>query len=156
MAVDKSYGSGKSRSAANSSARRRVATNRLTKGEKKPGDVLSAKAKKSDFNTDVAGFNIGGQKYLETGVSTNKLAKVFEGMVKAGDKYSLAQKLSVRSRLAAKIVGKKVSSSMNFYDRTFDNGRLPVNSRVESRMAGAADRRIQSESVFPRVTKKVK
>ena len=159
MAVDKSYGSGKPRSAANSAARRDKAESanlRKKNVQKVASKPFQKQALASVGKQAAAGFNIGGRQYLETGVSTNKLAKVFEGMVKAGDKYSLAQKLSVRSRLAAKIVGKKVSSSINFYGRNFDNARFPVNSRVESRMAGASNKRIQSESVFPRVKKQAK
>lgn len=40
MAVDKSYGSGKPRSAANSRSRQRVAATRFTKGRKNPIDNL--------------------------------------------------------------------------------------------------------------------
>ena len=40
MGVDKSYGSGKPRSAANSRSRQRVAANRFTKGKKNPIDNL--------------------------------------------------------------------------------------------------------------------
>jgi len=42
MAVDKSYGSGKSRSAANSSARRRVAAGQMTKSKKGPAEKIKA------------------------------------------------------------------------------------------------------------------
>ena len=40
MGVDKSYGSGKPRSAANSRSRQRVAATRFTKGRKNPIDNL--------------------------------------------------------------------------------------------------------------------
>ena len=45
MGVDKSYGSGRSRSAAESNARARVAAGRFTKGPKRPIDNLVSKSK---------------------------------------------------------------------------------------------------------------
>ena len=86
---------------------------------------------------------------LAMAVSPFKLLKASKALRAAGQ---VGKAAAVEARLGAKVAGKKVSSSINFYDRNFDNGRFPVNSRVESRMAGASNKRIQSESVFPRGT----
>lgn len=154
MAVDKSYGSGKSRSAANSAARRtRAASAGLRKAniQKVASKPFQRQAVASVGKQAAAGFNINGRQYLETGISPNKLLSAAKALFSSGQASKAA---ALEARAAARVIGKKVSSSIDFYGRNFDNGRLPVNSRVESRMANAANRRIQSESVFPRAPKK--
>jgi hypothetical protein len=88
MAVDRGYGSGKSRSAANSAARRTKAASanlrkkNIKKVASKPfqKQLLASVGKQA-----AAGFNIGGRQYLETGVSGNKLSQFFSGMSKSKD-----------------------------------------------------------------------
>lgn len=132
MAVDRGYGSGKPRSAAQSAARRTAAAKAA--GRKKtikrqaanPGVRLGVSRV---GKTENAGFNIGGRQYLETGVSTNKLAGVLQRMLQ-GDKYSLAQKLAVRSRIAAKVEGRTLSGNVN--DVAMRNQSTSVFPRINS------------------------
>lgn len=87
MAVDKSYGSGKPRSAANSAARRAAAGKAA--GRKKtikrqasnPGVRLGVSR---IGKTENAGFNIGGRQYLETGVSLNPLMSAVKALIPSG------------------------------------------------------------------------
>jgi hypothetical protein len=131
MAVDRGYGSGKSRSAANSAARRdKAASANLRKKniKKVASKPFQKQALASVGKQAAAGFNIGGRQYLETGVSANKLASVLKGVMGAGDKYSMAQKLALRSRLSAKLEGQRMTGNVN-----------------DVRM------REQSTSIFPRI-----
>jgi hypothetical protein len=97
MAVDKSYGSGKSRSAANSAARRRVAAGNFTKGKK--GNATLRKIAKDN---PVTGF-VGG------GVALGTLSKVAAGLSKAG---RVSQSLSVADRAYAKATGQELGRSI--------------------------------------------
>ena len=88
MAVDKGYGSGKSRSAANSADRRtKAASANLRKKniQKVASKPFQKQALASVGKQAAAGFNIGGRQYLETGVSGNKLSQFFSGLSKSRD-----------------------------------------------------------------------
>lgn len=98
MAVDRGYGSGKPRSAANSRARQRAAAGQMTKGKKGTSATLRKIAKKNP----VTGF-IGG------GVSLGTLSKVGAGLSKAG---KVSQSLSVFDRLYAKATGQELGKSI--------------------------------------------
>jgi hypothetical protein len=99
MAVDKGYGSGKSRSAANSAARRRAAAGQLSK--KKKGIASKIKA----ANTARANSPLGqiADTVLGFALPTGKVKAAAMGLRAAG-KIELADVLG--SRLAAKNIGK--------------------------------------------------
>jgi hypothetical protein len=80
----------------------------MTKGKKKPADIIAAKARQASINTDVAGFNIGGRKYLETGVSANKLSQVAAALSKSGQ---VTRALSVADRAFVKKTGQYLGRS---------------------------------------------
>jgi len=112
MAVDKSYGSGKSRSAANSAARRTKAAsaNLRKKNVQKVASKPFQKQRLASVGKQAAaGFNIGGRQYLETGVSLNKLSKVAAGLSKAG---RVSQSISVADRAYAKATGQELGRSI--------------------------------------------
>ena len=108
MGVDKSYGSGKPRSAANSRARARVAAGRMTKGKKRPVDNLVSRAGKAvGFAGGVADFILNGPKetrgkYAELGVSTGVMARAATALLKAGSKTASR---GVLERASAKVQG---------------------------------------------------
>jgi len=145
MAVDKSYGSGKSRSAANSSARRRVAAGKLTKSKPKTGVTLNKVAKAAGNVVDFA-FNgpkeIQG-KYSEVGVSPLKVLQAARALVSAG---KAAQAGPLTNRLVAKSLGKDAG-------RLIAQNKGATNSFIRENVIGNAKRvrNISAESVFPRV-----
>jgi len=127
MAVDKSYGSGKSRSAANSRSRRRVAAGQMTKGKPKSALSMSRVARGAG---NVADFIVNGPKenqgkYLEVGISPLKLAAAIKALISSG---KVSKAMAVDSRLAARLEGKFQTGNIN-----------------DVRM------REQSTSVFPRI-----
>lgn len=102
MGVDKSYGSGKSRTAANSSARRRVAAGQLTKGK----GSLAAKAKVHSLKTtgklppgkfDEFSFDSG------LALPIGKLIKAAQSFRAAGN---IGKAAALEARVAAKFSGK--------------------------------------------------
>jgi len=123
MGVDKSYGSGKSRSAANSRARQRAAAGNFTKGAKPTTRLL----KKIAAENPVTGF-IGG------GVSVNKLRDVAWGLRKIGDPRWKA----VQARADAKFSGTLPA--------TTSSGQY-----VPYGQAAREGLRNESSSVFPRL-----
>lgn len=139
MARDKGYGSGKPRSAANSATRRRAAAGNFSKSKKNlltMGDV-------ADFITQGPKENRG--KYLEVGVSTNKLASAAKALFDAG---KFGAKEAVESRLYAKRLGSFRSENLSGR-----SGKTQV-SNLSPRLLDSAQRvRKQSESVFPRAPK---
>lgn len=139
MGVDNSYGSGKPRSAANSRARQRVASKRFTKGKKNPIDNLVSKAKSKAPNTS---FSIAGKNYLETGVSTNKLAAVAKALFSAG---KVEAGNIVRARVGAKNIGKA-----NPFRESVSYGRQ------DSLLRQAKVKRMYSTELFPKTTRAVR
>ena len=93
MGVDKGYGSGKPRSAANSSMRRRVAAGQTPKSKKG-----NAALNKIAAENPVTGF-IGG------GVAISKVLKAANSLSSIGAGFSPVA-LALRSRIAAKEVGR--------------------------------------------------
>lgn len=147
MGVDKSYGSGKPRSAANSRARQRVAAKRFSKGKKNPEFNLVSKA------GEVVDFAFNGPKetrgkYAELGVSSNKLASVAKALFNAG-KTGVAE--VVESRLMAKNLGSARAS--NLAGRSGKTAAAKLSPRT---LASGQKLRKASESVFPRAAKAVK
>jgi hypothetical protein len=139
MGVDKSYGSGKSRTAANSSARRRVAAGKLTKSKPKTGVTLNKVAKAAGNVVDFAfnGPKANQGKYLEVGVSPLKLASAAKALLNAG-KFRMAE--AVESRLAARIEGRTLSGNVN--DVRMRNQSTPVFPRIDSTKIRTAPNRI--------------
>lgn len=133
MAVDKGYGSGKSRSAANSSARRRVAAGKLTKSKPKTGVTLDKVAKAAGNVVDFAfnGPKENQGKYLEVGVSPFKILQAARALVAAG-KLNTASMLE--ARVSAKLIGQGKRGSGTMLDI----------------MTGKEARRF-SKSVFPKL-----
>lgn len=134
MAVDKSYGSGKSRSAANSRSRQRVAAGNFTKGAK----PLARGLKKIAAENPVTGF-------VNAGVSVIKLGKVAGGLFNAG-KFAASE--AVGSRVYAKRIG--ALRAANLSGRS---GKTPASNLSPRLLASAQRGRRQSESLFPRATK---
>lgn len=138
MAVDKSYGSGKSRSAANSRSRQRVAAGNFTKGGKKlqTKKMLTRIAKKNP----VTGF-IGG------GVTVGTLSKVAAGLSKVG---RVTQSLSVADRAYAKATGQELGRSIAI------SRKEPIGAynRSESRQGieNLKEFRGLSRDIFPKAT----
>jgi hypothetical protein len=96
-----------------------------------------------------------------------KAAKVLRAAGKIG------QATALESRLKSNSLGANISKSVDFYKRGYYNsfnkksleegvpafefpGSLPSNVGVRGKLASAIEYRNKSESVFPRVTKKVK
>ena len=148
MAVDKSYGSGKSRSAANSSARRRVAADQMTKGKKSPAEKIKAGRAK------MAASPLGqlADTVLGFALPTGKVATatgMLLGKGKLGTAATMAQRLSSKSygRSAAKEIARNSTipkmgqqAAQDSYERVSDlirSGRLT---------------RGASQGVFPRGT----
>lgn len=158
MGVDKSYGSGKPLSAAQSAARRTAAAKAA--GRKKtikrqaanPGVRLGVSRV---GKTENAGFNIGGRKYLETGVSPAKILQAARALVTAG---KAAEAAPLFARVAAKVGGqiaKKASVKGNA-------GRGPFSMKNAFREQSAVKTltgrdltsqgaRAASESVYPKL-----
>lgn len=143
MAVDKGYGSGKSRSAANSAARRRAAEGKMTKGKKGIASKIKA------ANTARANSPLGkiADTVLGFALPVGKVKAAAMGLRVAG---KVGQAAALEGRVAAKTAGNKISSNINFWERNFNNGRFPVNSDIPGKIRGAQTKRSVSESVFPR------
>ena len=138
MAVDKSYGSGKSRSAANSSARRRVAADQMTKSKKSPAEKIKAGRAKmaasplGQLADTVLGFAlpVGKVKAAAMGLRTAG---------QAGNRLKFLAAEALEGRLAAKTVGKKIGSTFSYWDNA------PRNLANVKRMT--------SEPIFPKLNK---
>jgi len=158
MAVDKSYGSGKSRSAANSSARRRVAAGKLTKSKPKTGVTLNKVAKAAGNVVDFA-FNgpkeIQG-KYSEVGVSPLKILQAARALVSAG---RAAEAAPLFARVAAKVggrVAKKASAKGNagrgpFSMKNAFKEQSAVSKLTSGKTGSVTDARRASESLYPKL-----
>lgn len=116
MAVDRGYGSGKPRSAANSRARQRVAKGQFTKGKK----GTSATLRKIAAENPVTGF-IGG------GILPAKLIKAASALYKSGQ---VSKAAAVEARLAARIEGRTLSGNVN--DVAMRNQSTSVFPRIGS------------------------
>ena len=128
MAVDKSYGSGKSRSAANSSARRRVAAGQLTKSKKSPAEKIKAGRAK------MAASPLGqlADTVLGFALPVGKVKAAAAGLRAAG---KIAQATALEARVAAKNAGQ-------------------VNGGFGNATMGAVQgmpRRAASESLYPKL-----
>jgi hypothetical protein len=134
MAVDKGYGSGKSRSAANSAARRRASEGKMTKGKKGIASKIKA------ANTARANSPLGqiADTVLGFALPTGKVKAAATGLRAAG-KIELADVLG--SRLAAKNIGKLRGKDI----AQGLPGGLPKIGNYARGM---------SESVFPRLSKR--
>ena len=140
MAVDKSYGSGKSRSAANSSARRRVAADQMTKSKKSPAEKIKAGRAK------MAASPLGqlADTVLGFALPMGKVKAAAMGLRAAGN---IKKAAALESRLKAKSAG-------NYLAQSLSPKREPgtgINSFFYG--YGKADR-AASQSVFPRAPKK--
>jgi hypothetical protein len=152
MGVDKSYGSGKPRSAANSRARARVAAKRFTKGKKNPEFNLVSKA------GEIADFAFNGPKetrgkYAELGVSSMKLAAVAKALFSAG-KTEKAIQVGMRNfvKTGGKAVGRSMAGDESAVFKVLGK-RVPVDG---NRPLLQSIRSQTTKSVFPRAVKAVK
>jgi hypothetical protein len=136
MAVDRGYGSGKSRSAANSRARQRAAAGNFTKGAK----PLARKLKKIAAENPVTGFVSGG-------VSVAKLGKVAAGLSRAG---KVTQSLSVADRAYAKATGQELGRSIAISRKEPIGGYSRSTSRQG--IENLKEFRGLSRDIFPKAT----
>jgi hypothetical protein len=142
MAVDKSYGSGKPLSAAQSRNRRRVAAGKLTKGKPKSKLNMSKVARVAG---SVADFIVNGPKenqgkYLEVGISPLKLVAASKALFRAG---KVSEGMAVESRLAARLEGKFQTGNVN--DVRMRNQSTSVFPRIGSTKIRTAPNRILEE-----------
>ena len=133
MAQDKSYGSGKSRTAANSSARRRVAAGKLTKGKKY--DIKAANARRAasplgQLADTVLGFAL----------PVGKVRAAAAGLRAAG---KASQAAALEARAAANTAGKYFGGT----GKKSQGLGLPMDRAVD--VGGAA--RMASESLYPKL-----
>lgn len=145
MAIDKGYGSGKPRSAANSRARQRVAAKRYSKGKKNPEFNLVSKA------GEVADFIVSGPKetrgkYAELGVSGAKLASVAKALFKAGNN---SQAVAVADRALVKNMGRELGQSKYFARQRPIGNWTKAGDTIENLRTVRGGTR----SVFPRGTR---
>ena len=135
MAVDKSYGSGKSRSAANSSARRRVAADQMTKSKKSPAEKIKAGRAK------MAASPLGqlADTLFGFALPMGKVESAARGLRAAG---KIGQATALESRVIAKEIGKELGKDAN---------RVGRGQYAE---AFGPSFRKDSLSVFPRAPKK--
>lgn len=136
MAVDRGYGSGKPRSAANSRARQRVAKGQMTKGKKG-----NAALKKIAAENPVTGF-IGG------GVAISKVLGAANSMRAAGQGLFPATR-ALASRAAAKQIGQSAarniaqsrSLAQTASEQLYPVARmLPTMFKTEAKAAGGVAR----------------
>lgn len=145
MAVDKSYGSGKSRSAANSRARRRAAAGNFTKGPK----TITRALKKIAAENPMTGFISGG-------ILPAKLMKAASALRASGQ---VGKAAAFEARAGARLAGKSAA-----VDIAAAGGKSYLNSpRGQYSIVGAgvptktfegATLRSSSRSVFPNAPKK--
>ena len=125
MAVDKSYGSGKSRSAANSSARRRVAADQMTKGKKSPAEKIKAGRAK------MAASPLGqlADTVLGFALPVGKLKGVASGLRAAQGGLS-SNTLAMGQRIAAKNIGstaaKNIAQARSLAKTASNSGPFPI------------------------------
>ena len=131
MAEEKGYGSGKSRSAANSSMRRRVAAGQTPKSKKSPAATIKAGRAK------MAASPLGqlADTVLGFALPVGKLESAARGLRAVG---KIKQAAALEARVAAKNAGQ--------VNGEFGNAAMGV--------AQGRPRRVTSESVFPRAPKK--
>lgn len=130
MAIDKGYGSGKPRSAANSRARQRVAAKRYSKGKKNPEFNLVSKA------GEVADYIVSGPKetrgkYLEVGVSPTKLVTAAKLLLQGGN---VARASDAAARAAIKQSGRRTSKVIAQFGgaRKISNGSFPTSDAANT------------------------
>ena len=148
MAVDKGYGSGKSRSAANSSMRRRVAAGQTPKSKKG-----NAALKRIAAENPVTGF-IGG------GVAIGKVLKAANALSSAGAGFSPVA-LALRSRIAAKEIGRSAAKPIaestylqNAASRQLQPlaGMMRSQFRADAKASGFSSR-ASARGVFPQAAR---
>jgi hypothetical protein len=131
MGVDKYYGSGKPRSAANSSMRRRVAAGQTPKSVKSIG----AKIKVANAKRAASPLGQLADTVFGFALPIGKVKAASMGLRAAGE---IGKAAAFEARIAAKTAGKKIGSTFSYWD---DAPRTYANAR-----------RMTSESVFPRKT----
>jgi len=136
MAVDKSYGSGKTRSAADSSARRRVAAGQLTKSKKSPAEKIKAGRAK------MAASPLGqlADTVLGFALPVGKVKAAAMGLRAAG---KITQASALEARAAANTAGKYFGGT----GKKSQGLGLPMDRAVD--VGGKA--RMASESLFPKL-----
>ena len=148
MAVDRGYGSGKPRSAANSRARQRVAKGQMTKGKKG-----NAALKKIAAENPVTGF-IGG------GVAVSKILNAANSLSRAGAGFSPTA-LALRSRIAAKEIGRSAAKPIaeSTYLQTAASRQLKplatmmkAQFKADAKASGFASR-ASARGVFPQTAR---
>jgi len=144
MAVDRGYGSGKSRSAANSSARRRAAEGKMTKGKK--GGITSAQLKAMQSKRAASPLGQLADTVLGFALPVGKVKAAAAGLRAAG---KAAQAGPLANRLVARSLGKDAG-------RLIAQNRGATNSFIRENVIGNAKkvRNISAESTFPRAPKK--
>jgi hypothetical protein len=146
MAVDKGYGSGKPRSAANSAARRRAAEGKMTKSKKgvvsqiKAGRAKQAASPLGQLADTVLGFALPVGK-----------VKAAATALRAAGKTSQAAALS--ARVLAKEGGRNLPKTINEAKRMFTGIPESYTPKTASKVLQGGLSRDASTSVFPRSPK---
>lgn len=136
MAVDRGYGSGKPRSAANSRARQRVAKGQFTKGKKGIGATIKAQRAKQ------AASPLGqlADTVLGFALPVGKVKAAAMGLRAAG---KVSKAAALEARVLAKQGGKMAPAEVEDLMYTAEWGPMMKASRRV---------RLMSENVFPKVT----
>jgi hypothetical protein len=142
MAVDKGYGSGKSRSAANSAARRRAAAGQLSKSKK----GIASQFKSMQAKQAASPLGQAADFLLGFALPVGKVKAAAAGLRAAG---KAAQAAPLANRLVAKSLGKDAG-------RLIAQNRGATNSFIRENVIGNAKkvRNLSAESTFPRAPKK--
>ena len=148
MAVDKGYGSGKSRSAANSRARQRAAAGQMTKGRK--GRTATIKAQRAKLAASPIGQL--ADTLLGFALPVGKVKAAAMGLQAAG---KTAAASAMRARVLAKESGRNLPKTIALAEKMWTRtpgSSAPTPQTVGKTLLGKLPREA-SESVFPRRTK---
>lgn len=155
MAVDRGYGSGKPRSAANSRNRRRAAAGQLSKSKKGAAATIKSQRAKlaasplGQLADTVLGFALPVGK-----VKAASRALRATGRVTAGAGASMLE-ARVISKLAGREAGKRIAESNSYSmskPSSFAGGRLgnkSMSQYIENALKIGKENRVTSQGVFP-------
>ena len=154
MAVDRGYGSGRSRSAANSSARRRAAEGKMTKGKK--GGITSAQFKAMQAKQAASPLGQAADFLLGFALPTGKVATaagMLLGKGKLGTAATMAQRLA--SKDYGRAAGKEIAKNIKI-PKMGQQAAQDSYERVSDLVRSGKVTRSASEGVFPRAAKNAK
>ena len=137
MGVDKSYGSGKPRSAANSSRRRRVAAGQTPKSKKGVG----AKIKAANAKRAASPLGQLADTLFGFALPMGKVEAAARSLRAAGN---IGKAAALEARIAAKVGGKMDPSEVDYLQNAGEFGSL---------MKAGRRTRLMSENVFPKNSK---